>query len=99
MPPSFWTLAFDGTTLGQMGEAGAGIVQDEVLLDAEGTERARLTREEDASRGLHAVTYAVSGWLLHTRYLPDAEAAREALEELRGALESLLAQLLSLIHI
>ena len=93
MSPARWTPAFDGSTLGQMGEAGAVIVQDEALQDEVLGERARLTLEEDPSRGLHAVTYAVSGWLLHTRYLADAAAARDALEQLRGALESLLTQL------
>jgi hypothetical protein len=93
MSPTSWTPAYDGATLGQMGEAGASIVLDEMLPDAAGTERARLTLEEDPARGLYAVTYAVSGWLLHTRYLPDAAAARAALEEMRGALEALLAQL------
>ena len=88
-----WTPAYDGSTLGQMGEAGAVIARDEVLQDAEGTERARLTLEEDASRGLYALTYAATGWLLYTRYLEDAAALRVAAEETRGALETLLAQL------
>ena len=88
-----WNPAYDGSTLGQMGEAGAVIVQDEVLHDAQGTERARLTLEEDPSRGLYALTYAATGWLLYTRYLGDAAALRVAAEETRGALEALLAQL------
>ncbi|MBF5045877.1 hypothetical protein FGE12_25935 [Aggregicoccus sp. 17bor-14] len=93
LPNPAWSPAFDGATLGQMGEAGALIVEDEVLLDAEGTARARLTREEDPSRGLYALTYAVSGWLLYTRYLPDAAAALAAQAEMREALEALLQQL------
>jgi hypothetical protein len=93
MSAAHWTPAFDGSTLGQMGEAGAVIVEDEVLADAQGEALARLTREEDPSRGLYALTYGASGWLLHTRYLEDAAALQRAQAEARGALEALVAQL------
>ena len=89
-----WLPAYDGSTLGQMGPAGAVITRDELLRGGpEDEERARLTLEEDPSRGLYALTGYLSGWLLHTCYLADAQAAGTTLEEMRAALETLLVEL------
>lgn len=89
-----WLPAYDGSTLGQLGPAGAPVTRDELLREGpEGEERARLTLEEDASRGLYALTGYLSGWLLHTCYLEDAQAAAATLEEMRAALEALLVEL------
>lgn len=89
-----WLPAYDGSTLGQMGPAGAVITRDELLREGpDAEERARLTLEEDPSRGLYALTGYLSGWLLHTCYLADAQVAGTTLEEMRAALETLLVEL------
>jgi hypothetical protein len=89
-----WLPAYDGSTLGQMGPAGAVITRDELLRGGpEDEERARLTLEEDPSRGLYALTGYLAGWLLHTCYLADAPTAAAELEAMRAALETLLVEL------
>jgi hypothetical protein len=83
-----WQAAHGGSTLGMAGSEGGVIVRDEAW-----GEEARLTLEQDESRGFHAITCGVSGWMVHTRYFGDAAEAHAAFEEMKPALVELLSGL------
>ncbi|GEN12580.1 hypothetical protein SAMN05443572_103486 [Myxococcus fulvus] len=79
-----WTPYEAGASLGWAGSQGGTIARDEELAG-----QLRLTYELDDSRAFHAVTCAVSGWLLHHRFFDNAEAASEAYDAMKPALEEL----------
>ncbi|XXF81290.1 hypothetical protein P2318_16485 [Myxococcaceae bacterium GXIMD 01537] len=85
---STWEPAHGGSTLGMAGSEGGVIARDEDLSGA-----ARLTLEEDASRGFYALTCGVEGWMVHTRYFSDAAEAHSAFEAMKPALAELLSRL------
>lgn len=83
-----WQPAHGGSTLGMSGSQGGTIARDE----AHG-EQCRLTLEQDESRGFYALSCAVSGWFLHTRFFGDAAEAHAAFEEMKPALVELASRL------
>lgn len=85
---SQWEWAHGGSTLGMAGSEGGTIVRDEMYA-----EQARLTLEQDESRGFHALTCGISGWFVHTRFFGDTSEAHAAFDEMKPALVELLARL------
>ncbi|MCP3061790.1 hypothetical protein LXT21_23690 [Myxococcus sp. K38C18041901] len=84
-PPSVeWTPYEAGASLGWEGSQGGTIARDEEVAG-----QLRLTYERDDSRSFHAVTCSVTGWLLHHRFFDNAEAASEAYDAMKPALEAL----------
>lgn len=76
-----WSSYEDGGTLGMTGREG-GIIQ----VDEEYVGAARIILEEGCLRAPFAITSAVYGYLLHTRFVADDETAQYALDEMKSAL-------------
>jgi len=83
-----WRPYEDGSSLGWMGTQGGTIARDEDFAG-----KLRLTYERDDTRSFHAITCLVTGWLLYHRFFDNPDAAHAAFEEMKPALETLLAQL------
>ncbi|MBZ0302700.1 MAG: hypothetical protein K8J31_23345 [Anaerolineae bacterium] len=76
-----WSAYDEGGTLGMTGREG-GVIQ----VDDEYTGAARIVLEEGCLRAPFAITSAVYGYLLHTRFVADDETAQYALDEMKTAL-------------
>jgi hypothetical protein len=83
-----WTPYDQGSTLGKTGREGGAIVVDDEYVGA-----ARIILEENCLRAPYAITCAVYGYLLHTRFLADDETAQYALDEMKAALVAIVASL------
>jgi hypothetical protein len=79
---SGWTPADEGATPGHTGSEGGLIWKDEQHADG-----ARITLERDALLGApFAITCAVYGWMVHTRFFADEPTALAQYEALKPAL-------------
>jgi hypothetical protein len=74
-----------GRTLGQSGSED-GII----LLDEEHSDGARITLERDCRNIPFAITCGIYGWMVHTRYFPTEELARQAYKEMKLELVNIL---------
>lgn len=81
-----WIAFESGSTIGATGSEGGTILRDE--LHPEGS---RITLERTASR--LAITCGIYGWMVHTRFFADESEAVAAFEEMKPALEEILARL------
>lgn len=76
-----WQPYESGSTLGTTGREGGVIRVDDEYAGA-----ARIVLEAGCLRAPYAITSAVYGYLLHTRFIADDETARYALDEMKPAL-------------
>jgi hypothetical protein len=81
---SAWSETAAGSTLGQDGPQGGPVSRDDQ------NERGfRLILELDESRSFYAVTVSIPDWLMYARFFGSEIQAREALPEMREALDAL----------
>jgi hypothetical protein len=79
---SGWTPVDEGATQGHTGSEGGLIWKDEQHADG-----ARITLERDALLGApFAITGAVYGWMVHTRFFADEPTALAQYEAIKPAL-------------
>ncbi|MFN8379599.1 MAG: hypothetical protein U0452_13105 [Anaerolineae bacterium] len=77
-----WTPAEDGATVGHTGAEGGEIWKDEECPDG-----ARITLERDTLLGApFAISCAVYGWLVQTRFFADEPTAVQQYEIMKTAL-------------
>ena len=79
-----WHPYAEGRTIGERGSEEGVILRDE-----EHSEGARITLERDARRIPFAITCGLYGWLVHTCYFGTSQAAEQAFEEMKLALDQL----------
>lgn len=84
-PDINWHPFDEGRSLGQHGPEGGIILEDEEHIDG-----ARITLERGGSTAPYAVTCAISGWLVHTRFFSNEEDARRGFEEMKPGLTTML---------
>ena len=80
-----WSGYDDGYSVGMVGASGGAIVRDEKHKSG-----ARVTLEAETSFAAFAVTCGIYGWMFHTRYLTQENAAFAAYKEMREELEKVL---------
>jgi len=80
-----WQRYDAGKTLGLRGSEGGTIIRDEEHPDG-----ARITLERDCLRVPYAITCAIYGWGVHTRFIADEPTAQYAVEEMKPALAAIL---------
>lgn len=79
-----WTAYESGATIGKTGREG-GVIQ----IDTEYAGAARIILEQGCLRAPYAITSAVYGYLMHTRFVADDETAQYALDEMKPALAAI----------
>jgi hypothetical protein len=79
-----WTPFNEGRTAGDTGSEGF------ILRDDAHTEGARITLEHDDARGRWAITCGIYGWMMHTRFFGDEDAAERAFNDMKQALDGIL---------
>ena len=85
---SQWHPFEDGETIGMTGAEGGRIIADEQHDGG-----ARITLERDCLRAPYAITSTVYGWLYHTRFIADEPTAKQAYDDMKPALEQIIALL------
>ena len=84
-----WYLYGEGKTAGTRGSEGGTIIRDEEHGDG-----ARITLErETLHRVPFAITCGIYGWMVHTRFFADETTALDAYDEMKRAINSILAML------
>ncbi len=83
-----WHPIDEGRSRGQKGSEGGAI-----LLDDEHPGGARITLEAGSRSAPYAITCAVYGWMLHTRFFTSPEKARSELAHMKGSLQQILRQI------
>lgn len=68
-----WEPFEDGATLGQIGSEGG-----EILRDDHYAMQARITLERDGAIAPYTITCGIYGWMVHSCFFADAEAATHA---------------------
>jgi hypothetical protein len=74
-----------GKTIGQRGSEQGIIIQDESHPLG-----ARITLEEECQASPFAITWGISGWMVHTHFLSTRSDAEENFEVMKIELESIL---------
>ena len=62
-----------------------------IIVDEEHTEGARITLERKPHNAPFAITCGIYDWMVHTRFFGDEQVARQALEDMKRDIESILA--------
>jgi hypothetical protein len=81
---SDWYPFDDGLSIGQRGSEGSVILRDE-----EHALGSRITLERGGYRPF-SITCGIYGWMVHTRFFADEAEARNAFEEMKVGLVSIL---------
>ncbi len=82
-----WFDFDDGFSIGQTGAEGGEIIRDEEHLDG-----ARITLEQDCLAPF-AITCTIYGWFFHTRFFETEDEADQQFDEMKRALDEILAEL------
>ncbi len=85
---SQWHPYEDGETIGMTGAEGGQITADEQHDGG-----ARITLERDCLHAPYAITSTIYGWLYHTRFIADEPTAKQAYNDMKPALEAIVALL------
>jgi hypothetical protein len=85
MPESTWH-AFDiGSTFGQKGTASG-----ETLRDEEHALGARITLEQNTNIAPFAITCAIYGWMVHTRFFGAEDEAMAEYDKMKSAISEII---------
>ncbi len=83
--PFRWKAFEDSLTLGRPGSEGGRIVRDDDYADA-----ARITLERDCPAAPFAITCAIYGWMMHTRFFSDPDIAEAEHEDMKAGLAAII---------